>query len=118
MPRPLDPVTSTQRTVYGLAFFAGFVALWSIATFGGFVSKTFLANPITMLHEGWLLLTQYGFAYDIGITIWRVVGGFVLAGELGRLEHRCSLLQYQCDSLDHVEHRQPRHTGRRSESDN
>ena len=79
MPRPLDPVTSTQRTIYGLAFFAGFVALWSIATFGGFVSKTFLANPITMLHEGWLLLTQYGFAYDIGITIWRVVGGFVLA---------------------------------------
>ena len=29
--------------------------------------------------EGWLLLTKHGFLYDIGMTIWRVVGGFVLA---------------------------------------
>jgi NitT/TauT family transport system permease protein len=32
-----------------------------------------------MVQEGWSLLTEYGFAYDIGITVWRVVGGFVLA---------------------------------------
>jgi NitT/TauT family transport system permease protein len=64
---------------YGLSFFAAFVALWSAATFGGYVSKTFLADPLTMLREGYLLLTQYGFLYDIGMTIWRVVGGFVLA---------------------------------------
>ena len=79
MRRPLEPVSPAQRTAYGLAFFAGFVALWAVATFGGYVSKTFLADPITMLHEGWLLLTKYGFLYDIGITIWRVAGGFVLA---------------------------------------
>ena len=30
-----------------------FVAAWSVATFGGFVSKTFLADPLTMLREGW-----------------------------------------------------------------
>src|SRR5262247_4446509 len=77
--RPLDPVTSKQRAVYGLAFFALFVALWAWATFGGHVSKTFLANPLTMLQEGWDLLTKHGFLFDIGMTIWRVVGGFVLA---------------------------------------
>jgi NitT/TauT family transport system permease protein len=77
--RPLDPVTSKQRLVYGVAFFVLFVAVWAWATFGGHVSKTFLANPLTMLQEGWELLTKYGFLFDIGMTIWRVVGGFVLA---------------------------------------
>jgi NitT/TauT family transport system permease protein len=79
MPRPLDPIARGQRLAYGLGFFAAFIAAWSYATFGGHVSKTFLADPFTMLHEGWLLLTKYGFLYDIAITIWRVVGGFILA---------------------------------------
>src|SRR3981189_1645192 len=77
--RPLDPVTPKQRVAYGLAFFVLFVALWSWATFGGHVSKTFLANPLTMLQEGWELLTRHGFLFDIGMTLWRVVGGLVLA---------------------------------------
>jgi NitT/TauT family transport system permease protein len=36
-----------------------------------------------MVEEGWLLLTQHGFLFDIAITIWRVVGGFVLAAAIG-----------------------------------
>src|SRR5947199_909035 len=77
--RPLDPVTSKQRAVYGLAFFVLFVALWAWATVGSHISKTFLANPLTMLQEGWELLVKHGFLSDIGMTIWRVLGGFVLA---------------------------------------
>jgi NitT/TauT family transport system permease protein len=77
--RPLDPVTSKQRVAYGFAFFVLFVALWAWATFGGYVSKTFLANPLTMLQEGVELLIKHGFLFDIGMTIWRVIGGFVLA---------------------------------------
>ena len=79
MLRPLDPVTSKQRAAYGFAFFALFVALWTWATLGGHVSKTFLANPLTMLQEGFDLLVRHGFLFDIGMTIWRVVGGFLLA---------------------------------------
>jgi NitT/TauT family transport system permease protein len=56
-----------------------FVAVWAAATLGGFVSKTFLADPLTMLREGWALFAQFGFAGDIAITVWRVLGGFVLA---------------------------------------
>jgi NitT/TauT family transport system permease protein len=77
--RPLDPVTSKQRVAYGFAFFVLFVALWAWATFGGYVSKTFLADPLTMLQEGIELLIKHGFLFDIGMTIWRVIGGFVLA---------------------------------------
>jgi NitT/TauT family transport system permease protein len=65
--------------VLGISFFVLFVAAWSYATFGGFVSKTFLANPWTMLQDGWFLLVKQGFLHDIGMTIWRVIGGFVLA---------------------------------------
>ncbi len=79
MPRPLEPVGRAARIALGIAFFVVFVAVWAVATLGGFVSKTFLADPLTMLADGWTLLTRFGFAYDIAVTVWRVVGGFVLA---------------------------------------
>ncbi|KPL51988.1 ABC transporter permease [Prosthecomicrobium hirschii] len=77
--RPLEPVSPWLRIVLGIAFFVVFVAAWSFATFGGFVSKTFLADPLTMVNDGWTLIAKFGFMTDIGMTIWRVVGGFVLA---------------------------------------
>lgn len=77
--KPLAPISSTARVVLGISFFVLFVAAWSYATFGGFVSKTFLANPWNMLQDGWFLLVKQGFLHDIGMTIWRVIGGFVLA---------------------------------------
>ena len=80
--RPLQPVGSRSRIGYGIAFFVVFTALWAALTFGGFVSPVFLANPLTMLTDGWELLAVHGFAKDIGITIWRVFGGFVLAAVL------------------------------------
>ena len=76
---PLAPISNTARVLLGVSFFVLFVAAWSLATFGGYVSKTFLADPLTMVQDGWLLLTKYNFSFDIGITIWRVIGGFILA---------------------------------------
>nr|WP_047580844.1 ABC transporter permease [Methylobacterium sp. ZNC0032] len=77
--RPLQPVSASARIGYGLAFFALFVALWSVATFGGYVQRLFLADPLTMVGEGYSLMVRYGFGFDIMMTIWRVVGGFILA---------------------------------------
>lgn len=77
--RPLQPVSASARIGYGLAFFALFVALWSVATFGGYVQRLFLADPLTMVGEGYNLMVRYGFGFDIMMTIWRVVGGFILA---------------------------------------
>jgi NitT/TauT family transport system permease protein len=81
--RPLEPVSQRTRILLGIAFFVVFFALWALATLGGYVSKTFLADPITMVKDGWILLTKFGFAHDIGMTVWRVVGGFVLAAIIG-----------------------------------
>lgn len=66
----------------GVAFFVLFFALWAAVTFGGLVSKTFLADPLAMLQSGWTLLAKQGFAKDIGMTVWRVGGGFVIAAAL------------------------------------
>ena len=76
---PLKPIAPGRKAVLGIAFFVVFVAVWAAATLGGFVSKTFLADPLTMLREGWELFAKFGFAGDIAITVWRVLGGFVLA---------------------------------------
>ena len=80
--RPLTPVTPGARIALGISFFVLFVAVWAAATFGGFVSKTFLADPVTMVKSGYTLLTEMGFAADIGMTVWRVLGGFLLAAAL------------------------------------
>ena len=76
---PLEPVDPTTKWVLGVAFFILFVLIWSFFTLGGFVSPTFLASPITMVREGVLLFTEYNFLHDIGMTVWRVMGGFILA---------------------------------------
>ena len=80
--KPLTAVAPGTRVVLGVSFFVLFVALWSSVTFSGFVSKTFLADPLTMLKSGYTLLTEMGFAKDIGWTVWRVLGGFVIAAAL------------------------------------
>jgi len=80
--KPLTPVAPGARIALGVSFFVLFVALWAAATFGGFVQKTFLADPLTMVRSGWTLLAQHGFAEDIGVTVWRVLGGFVIAAAI------------------------------------
>jgi len=77
--KPLAPISNTARVALGILFFVLFVGVWSFATLGGYVSKTFLADPLTMVEEGYNLLVRHGFLADIAITVWRVVGGFVLA---------------------------------------
>lgn len=80
---PLKPVGPGARAALGLAFFVLFFVAWGIATLGGYVSPTFLADPFTMVREGVNLIVQHGFMKDILITIWRVFGGFLLAAAIG-----------------------------------
>ncbi|MGV1792984.1 ABC transporter permease subunit [Rhizobium lusitanum] len=77
--RPLEPISPGSRLLYGMLFFILFFIGWGCLTLGGFVSKTFLADPITMATDGYDLLVNQGFLFDIGMTIWRVLGGFILS---------------------------------------
>ncbi len=80
--KPLTPVSPTARVALGVAFFVLFTAVWAAFTLSGFISKTFLADPVTMVASGWRLLTEFNFAHDIGMTVWRVLGGFLIAAVL------------------------------------
>src|SRR5690606_37392724 len=77
--RPLQPVGQTARILLGISFFVLFFIGWAFATLGGYVSPTFLASPLQMLADGWDLLANQNFIVDIGMTVWRVLGGFALS---------------------------------------
>ncbi|MSQ63157.1 MAG: ABC transporter permease [Betaproteobacteria bacterium] len=76
---PLKPVPRDARIFLGAAFFVVFLAAWALATFGGLIDELFLKDPVYTLKIGIELFTEYGFLKDVGVTVWRVVGGFVLA---------------------------------------
>jgi NitT/TauT family transport system permease protein len=76
---PLKPVSRRARIFLGAAFFILFFAAWALATFGGAIDAMFLKDPVYTLKTGVNLFREFGFVYDVGITIFRVVGGFILA---------------------------------------
>ena len=77
--RLLVPVSREKRTLLGVAFFLVFVGLWALVTWSGAVPKHFLASPWQTLLSGWDLFANQKFSFDVGMTVWRVVGGFLLA---------------------------------------
>ena len=79
MPEPLKPVSRGAKVVLGAAFFVLFLGAWALATFGGLIDGMFLKDPLYTLKIGWDLFAEYHFLRDVGVTIWRVVGGFILA---------------------------------------
>lgn len=76
---PLKPVSPGRRIALGILFFVVFFALWGGVTLGGLVPPLFLADPIKAAQSGISLFTEYGFIKDVGVTVWRVVGGFMIA---------------------------------------
>lgn len=79
MLEPLKPVSRGTRITLGAAFFVLFFLAWAAVTFGGVIDAMFLKDPWYTLTTGWSLITEHGFIKDIGVTVWRVVGGFILA---------------------------------------
>jgi NitT/TauT family transport system permease protein len=80
---PLRPVSPGLRLALGVVFFVLFVAAWAGATYGGLVKPLFLSDPVKTFASGVQLFTEFGFVNDIGITVFRVVGGFLLAAVIG-----------------------------------
>ena len=82
MPRfltPLKPIPPRLRLVLGVLSFVLVLVLWAAITVSGLVKPLFLADPLRTLEAGYTLFTEYDFLFDIGMTIWRVVGGFIAA---------------------------------------
>jgi NitT/TauT family transport system permease protein len=81
--KPLEPVARPARIALGVAFFALFFLGWAAVTFGGLIPDMFLKDPAYTFVTGYGLFAEYGFLYDVAITIYRVVGGFLIAAIVG-----------------------------------
>ena len=77
--QPLKPVSPRARVILGATFFVLFFLLWAAVTFGGVIDAMFLKDPVYTFKTGIDLFVQFGFVRDVGITVFRVVGGFILA---------------------------------------
>jgi len=83
-PRPFRPrlfaeLPTRWRIAMGVAFFVAFLAVWTLLTISGRIPAYFLAPPWVTLQSLWRLFADQGFGHDVLITVWRVVGGFVIA---------------------------------------
>lgn len=81
--KPLKPIGPGARIVLGVLFFVLFIALWAVATYGGWVRPLFLATPGKTLEAGVSLFLTHNFIVDVADTILRVVGGFLIAAAIG-----------------------------------
>jgi NitT/TauT family transport system permease protein len=80
---PLRPVSRRAKLALGGAFFVVFFALWALVTFGGAIDGMFLKDPLYTLVTGYKLFAEFNFIRDVGVTLWRVIGGFVIAALIG-----------------------------------
>ena len=80
---PLKPVARPVRIGLGIGFFVLFFLMWGAVTWSGMVPAMFLKNPAETFVTGYELFTEFGFIGDIGVTVWRVMGGFIVAVVIG-----------------------------------
>ena len=81
--RPLVPIGRGWKIALGISFFLLFIGIWGAATWGGWVGKLFLRDPWETLVTGWNLFYAHDYHIDVGVTVWRVVGGFIVAALIG-----------------------------------
>ena len=73
--------TSSGRTdlILGIGAFVAFIAGWTAISELGLVPQRFLPLPWTVVEALWRLLVERNFIEDIGISITRVWGAFLLS---------------------------------------
>ena len=72
---------SSGRTdlILGVCAFVAFIAVWTAISEIGLVSQRFLPLPWTVVEALWRLLVERNFIEDIGISVTRVWGAFLLS---------------------------------------
>jgi len=75
-------MSRTTQVTLGFLGFALVGLVWSIATYGGFIQPLFLPSPSGVASNTIILFREQGFLLDIGISIYRVFGGFTVGAIL------------------------------------
>lgn len=79
---PKGEIGRGTSVVLGVAAFAVILAAWSLLSYGGLVDPMFLPSPSKTLQSAVAMFSS-GFWGDIAATVWRVMGGFVIAAIVG-----------------------------------
>jgi NitT/TauT family transport system permease protein len=80
---PREPIPSGLYLFLSLAGLGLVMVIWSVLTYGGFVSALFLPPPGRVLAAGLEQFTKFEFANDILMSTYRVMAGFLAAAILG-----------------------------------
>ncbi|MEI5668250.1 hypothetical protein WBO78_23375 [Bosea sp. CCNWLW174] len=87
--RPKSPVLTVRQPLpagasilLSVSFFLILLALWGASTGLGFVSSFFLPSPAQVLRAGWQMYVPGGFLGDITVSVYRVLGGYLLAATM------------------------------------
>lgn len=81
-----QPHKSINRKLYislCIVSFVLFIAMWSLLTYTQIVDPLFLPAPTDIISSGITLWTEFDFAKDILVTLYRVLAGFGLALLIG-----------------------------------
>lgn len=76
---PKGKIKSTYVVIIAAIAFAIILLLWSAFTLTGAVDPFFLPPPTDVVKTAISLFTQGDFIKDIGITVFRVMAGFIIA---------------------------------------
>ncbi|WP_325176587.1 ABC transporter permease [Paenibacillus alkalitolerans] len=76
-------VSRNAYLTVAISSFALMAGIWSIVSYGGFVERTFLPYPHSVLLELFRQLANPEYWNHIGISVFRVMAGFILACALG-----------------------------------
>ena len=80
---PKEPIPRAVALALIVAGFAVPVVLWSVLTYGNFMSAFFLPSPTTVLSTLWTMLTQNDFLVDIWASTYRIFLGFAISAVVG-----------------------------------
>lgn len=68
-----------QDLVMAVISFVGFFAFWQMICFFEVVQERFLPSPLTVMIALWTMFAQYDLLTDIGVSVGRVWGAFLLS---------------------------------------
>jgi ABC-type nitrate/sulfonate/bicarbonate transport system, permease component len=76
---PKRDISRRAYAILGISLFAIILIVWISVTYSGAVGTLFLPTPVKTLMSGVTMFTQLDYVNDIGITIMRVMVGFVIS---------------------------------------
>jgi NitT/TauT family transport system permease protein len=73
------PIPLVWSVVLGTAVWVIFFGVWELSAARGWVNTLFMPPPHQVLATLYTMITERGFLWDIGISIYRIIASFALA---------------------------------------